>query len=60
MTIKVNEITYKGYKLVHIEDGWKVILEDTDITFPHLQAAQTAIDTFCGEVVPANKGKQIK
>lgn len=60
MTIEVNEVTYKGFKLVHMENGWKVDLEDSAIAFPHLQAAQSAINTFYDEVVPAHKGKQIK
>ena len=61
MIIEVNEITHRGFRLEHVDrKGWKIVLDGVEILFPHLQAAQAAIEAFYRDVVPAQKGERIK
>lgn len=60
MIIEVTEQYYKGFYLKHVPDkGWKIMLNDVEILFPHLSAATTAIDIFYRDVVKANQGKKL-
>lgn len=46
MIQKVLEIKYKGFHLVHDDErqGWKCVIGEQEILFPHAQAAEKAID----------------
>ena len=51
MIIDVKELDYLGFHLKYVEDkGWKVILTNAEIMFPHLTAAKAAIDKFYRDV----------
>lgn len=47
MIVVVKELDYAGFHLKHVEGkGWKVILTNAEMIFPHLTAAKAAIDKF--------------
>ena len=51
MIIDVKEVEYGGFLIKHVEGkGWKVILTNAEIMFPHLIAAKAAIDKFYRDV----------
>lgn len=53
MVIEIRETVYKGFRINHAEeDGWEIILDGEKVWFPHLTAAQSAVDEFYGQVVP--------
>lgn len=61
MIIEVKDVTYKGFNIQLVKDkGWKIVLIDEEYLFPHLTAAQAAVDEFFGEIVPKYKGKKLK
>lgn len=52
MIIEIRETVYKGFRINHAEaEGWEIILEGERIWFPHLTAAQGAVDVFYNEVI---------
>lgn len=56
MIIDVTEVNYRGFHIVKESDkGWKIVLQGEEIIFPHLTAAQGAIDEFLSDVVPKYK-----
>lgn len=59
MIIEIKEYPYKGFVLKHVDKkGWKIVLEDVEILFPHAQAAEMAIDEFYREVIKKHQGKK--
>lgn len=61
MIIEVKDITYKGFNIQRVKDkGWKIVLIDEEYLFPHLTAAQAAVDVFIREIIPKYKGKLVK
>lgn len=62
MIIEINEITFYGFLIQHVDDkGWQIVLnEDTRILFPTLQDAQAAVNAFYKDVVPKHRGKRMK
>lgn len=61
MIIEVKDIVYKGFHIQRVKDkGWKIVLIGEEYLFPHLTAAQAAVDVFLREIVPNYKGKVIK
>ena len=47
MIQKILEMNYKGFRLVLVEEGqigWKCVIGEQEILFPHLKAAEAAID----------------
>lgn len=60
MIIDVKELDYKGFHLKHLpEQGWKIVLKDTEVLFPHFTAASAAIDDFYRDVIKTHKGKKL-
>lgn len=61
MVIEVTECNYKGFRLELVKGkGWKIILGEDEYLFPHCQAAETAIDEFCRDVIKKHGGKKLK
>ena len=61
MIIEVKEYNYRGFRLELAKDkGWKIVLNDVEILFPHAQAAEMAIDEFYGDVIKKHKGAKLK
>lgn len=61
MIIEITECDYRGFHIVHVDnEGWKIVLGDEEYLFPHYQAAQSAVDAFYRDVIPAHKGKKIR
>lgn len=61
MVIEVKEYNYKGFHLELVKDkGWKIVLNDVEIIFPHAQAAEMAIDEFYRDVIKKHKGVKLK
>lgn len=62
MIQKILEINYKGFQLILAEEGqegWKCIIGEQEILFPHSQAAKAAIDEILKDSTAAitkNKG----
>lgn len=62
MIQKILEINYKGFHLVLAEEGhngWKCVIGEQEILFPHAQAAEAAIDEILKDATDAitkNKG----
>ena len=62
MVQKILEINYKGFHLVLAEEGqcgWKCVIGEQEILFPHSQAAEAAIDEILRDATAAitkNKG----
>lgn len=60
MILDVTELDYKGFYLKHVPDkGWKIMLNDVEIMFPHFSAASAAIDDFYRVIVTAHQGKKL-
>lgn len=60
MIIEVTEQDYKGFHLKRVPDkGWKIMLNDVEILFPHFSAATAAIDDFYRVIIPAHQGKKM-
>lgn len=59
MIIDVTELDYKGFHLKLVPDkGWKIVLNDVEILFPHLNAASAAIDDFY-RIIAAHQGTKL-
>lgn len=54
---KILEMQYKGFTLVLDEEnhGWKCIIGEQEILFPHSQAAESAIDEILKDSANAIK-----
>ena len=56
------EINYKGFHLVFHEEGqkgWKCVIGEQEVLFPHAQAAEKAIDEIlkdAADVITKNDG----
>ena len=60
MIVEITEQHYKGFYLKHVPDkGWKIVLKDTEILFPHFTAATSAIDAFYRDVIKTHQGKKL-
>lgn len=65
MIHKIVELDYKGFHLVLAEDGqqgWKCVIGEQEILFPHSQAAEAAIDEILADtadVIKKHKGTVI-
>lgn len=60
MIIDVSELDYKGFHLKRVpEQGWKIVLDDAEILFPHFTAASAAIDDFYRIIVKAHQGTKL-
>ena len=65
MILRVVESYYKGFRLVYNEgrNGWNAIIDDYEIEFPHMQAAQSAIDKIVigsMDIIKEKGGKVIR
>ena len=52
MIQKIVEVNYKGFNLVLAEEGhqgWKCVIGEQEILFPHSQAAESAIDEILAD-----------
>ena len=62
MIQKILEFDYKGFHLVLEEEGrqgWKCVIGEQEILFPHTQAAEAAIDEILkdtSDIITKNKG----
>ena len=62
MIQKILEIDYKGFHLVLDEEGhqgWKCVIGEQEILFPHTQAAEAAIDEILkdtADIITKHKG----
>ena len=62
MIIEVTECNYRGILIDHVDNrGWKFSIDEKVYLFPHLSAAQAAIDELYRELKPIlKKYKAIK
>ena len=60
MILKILETNYKGFHLVLDEErhGWKCVIGEQEILFPHSQAAETAIDEILKDSAAAIKNNK--
>ena len=63
MVIEIKEYNYKGFHLIlNKNSGWKCVIGEQEILFPHSQAAETAIDEILKDatnIIARNKGVAI-
>ena len=66
MIYKILEYDYKGFHLILDEEGgigWKVVIGEQEIKFPHSQAAESAINEIlssANEAIARHNGTVIK
>jgi hypothetical protein len=56
MIQKILEVNYKGFHLALAEEGqngWKCVIGEQEILFPHAQAAEAAIDEILKDAAAA-------
>ena len=58
MVIEITEYNYKGFHLQFVKgEGWKIVLDGTEILFPYAVDAEVAINEFFRDVVAKHHGK---